>query len=73
MARVRTMLARVGRLERTDAPAVSPFEREHGSLENLALAWRGMMDAGTLDRLDGEALIAIVFRWHRDRVWDPLL
>lgn len=70
MARIHSMLARVGRLERTDTPAVSPFEREYGSLENLALAWRGMMDAGTLDRLDGESLIAIVFRWHKDRVWD---
>lgn len=64
------MLARVGRLERTDAPALSPFERDHGSLENLARAWRAMMDAGTLDRRDGEALITIVFRWHTDRVWD---
>ena len=64
------MLARVGRLERTDAPAQCPFEREHGSLESMAAAWRGMMDAGTLDRLDGEALIAIVFRWRNDRVWD---
>lgn len=71
MARVRFMLARVGRLERTEAPALSPFERDYGSLENLARAWRAMMDAGTLDRLDGEALITIVFRWHRDRVWDP--
>ena len=70
MARVRTMLARVRRLEVTDAPAVSPFEREYGSLENLAQAWRAMMDAGILDRRDGEALITIVFRWHTDRVWD---
>lgn len=64
------MLARVGRLERTYAPAVSPFERGYGSLDDLAKSWRGMMDAGTLDRLDGEALITVVFRWHRDRVWD---
>lgn len=70
MARVRTMLARVGRLERTDAPTVSPFEREYGSLDNLAKAWRSMMDAGALDRRDGEALIAIIRRWHSDRVWD---
>ena len=64
------MLARVGRLERTDAPTVSPFEREYGLLDKMAVAWRAMMDAGTLDRRDGEALISIVFRWHRDRVWD---
>lgn len=70
MARVRSMLARVGRLERTDAPAVSPFEREYGSMENLARAWRSMMNAGTLDRRDGEVLITIIKRWHADRVWD---
>ncbi|WP_156455626.1 hypothetical protein [Sphingomonas sp. CCH5-D11] len=64
------MLARVGRLERTDAPALSPFERDYGSLENMAAAWRAMMDAGTLDRLDGEHLITIIVRWHTDRCWD---
>lgn len=64
------MLARIGRLERTDAPPLSPFERDYGSLENMASAWRALMDAGTLDRVDGEHLITIVFRWHTDRVWD---
>lgn len=64
------MLARVGWLERTDAPTVSPFEQQYGSLDNLAGAWRAMMDAGTLDRRDGDALIAIIRRWHTDRVWD---
>ena len=70
MAGVRSMLVRVGRLERTDAPTVSPFEREYGSLDKMAEAWRAMMDAGTLDRRDGEALISIVIRWHAERVWD---
>lgn len=64
------MLTRVGRLERTDAPTLSPFERDYGSLDNLARVWRAMMDAGTLDRRDGEALITIVFRWHTDGCWD---
>lgn len=70
MVGVRSMLARVGRLERADAPAMSPFERDYGSLENLAHSWRRMMDMGTLDRRDGEDIIKIVFRWHRDQVWD---
>ena len=70
MAGVRSMLARVGRLERTDAPTVSPFERQYGSLDRLAEAWRAMMDSDTLDRRDGEALIAIMRRWQSDRVWD---
>lgn len=64
------MLARVGELERTDLPALLPFERDYGSLDGMAKAWRAMMDAGTLAPRDGEVLIAIVFRWHRDRVWD---
>ncbi|MBN2971959.1 hypothetical protein JW805_08010 [Roseomonas aeriglobus] len=70
MARVRSMLARVGRLERSDAPAQCPFERQYGTLENMAREWRGMMSAGMLDPRDGEALIAIVYRWRNDRVWD---
>lgn len=70
MVGVRSMLSRVSRLERTDAPTVSPFERQYGSLNNLAEAWRVMMDVCTLDRRDGEALIAIIRRWHSDRVWD---
>ena len=70
MAGVRSMLARVLRLESTDAPTVSSFEREYGSLDNMAQAWRSMIDAGTLDRRDGEALITIIRRWHSDRVWD---
>lgn len=70
MARVRSLLTRVGKLERTDGPMLSPFERDYGSLENLARAWRAMMDAGTLDQRDGEALITIVVRWHTDRAWE---
>ena len=70
MAGGRAMLSRVSRLERTNAPKVSPFERQYGSLDNLAVAWRAMMDSGTLDRRDGEALIAIMRRWHSDRGWD---
>lgn len=64
------MLGRVGRLERSAAPTVSPFERDYGSLDNLAEAWRAMMNAGVLDRRDGETLIIIIRRWHSDRVWE---
>lgn len=49
-------------------PALSPFERDYASLEDMASAWRAMMNAGTLDRLDGEHLITIVVRWHTDQV-----
>jgi hypothetical protein len=59
-----------GRVDTRDAPALSPFERDYGSLDNLASAWRAMMDAGTLDRFDGQALITIVVRWHTERAWD---
>jgi hypothetical protein len=65
------MLARVGKLERGSG-VTSPWLREYGTLDNLAAAFRGMMDAGTLDRRDGEDLIAIIFRWHHDGVWGPV-
>jgi hypothetical protein len=70
MPRVRSMLARVTRLEGTDAPAQSPFERVYGSLAGFTQIARAAIDAGTLDRRDGEVLLRIIGRWHADRVWD---
>lgn len=70
------MLARVGRLEVADAPALSPFERDYGSLEAFAASVRAEVAAGRLDRLDllgvnsGGGVLAAIVRWHTDRVWD---
>lgn len=70
MAGVRSLLARVARLEQVKAPAMSPFERDYGSVEAFAAFAQGQMDAGTLDRRDGPHILAAVRRWHDDRVWD---
>lgn len=70
MTRVRSLLARVGKLEQAKAPALSPFERDYGSVDAFAAAARADMDTGTLDPRDGPAVIAAVRRWHNDRVWD---
>lgn len=64
------MLARVTRLEGTDGSAPSPFERIYGSLAGFTHVARVSIDAGALDRLDGEVLITIIARWHADGVWD---
>ncbi|UZK65864.1 hypothetical protein [Sphingomonas sp. M1-B02] len=70
MAGVRSMLARVTRLEVTDAPAQSPFEHIYGSLAGFTQVARAAIKAGTLDRRDGGVLLEIIRRWHADRVWD---
>lgn len=64
------MLARVSRLEGSDAPTASPFERAYGSLANFNEEMRCAIEAGVLDRRDGEDLLVIIRRWHSDRVWD---
>lgn len=70
MVTVRTLLARVARLERADAPAVSPFEKGYGSVEAFAGSVRAGIDGGYLDSRDGPVVLAAVRRWHNDRVWD---
>lgn len=70
MAGVRSLLARVARLERSDAPAVSPFEREFGSLDGFAAHVRAEIASGALDPRDGPVVLMVVQRWSRDRVWD---
>ena len=65
MAAVRALLARVTRLEQSEAPAASPF----GSFEAWAASAQADIDAGLLDPRDGPVLIAAVERWHTDEVW----
>jgi hypothetical protein len=73
MAGVRSMLARVSRLEVADSPVQSPFERTYGSVEAFFNMASAAMDGGKLDRRDGEVLLVVIRRWHADRVWDLLL
>lgn len=70
MRAVRSLLARVTRLEQARAPVVSPFEHAFGSLEAFAAAARADMEAGTLDPGDGPDVLGAVRGWHEDRLWD---
>ena len=67
MAAVRSMLARVQRLEQARAP-VSPFVRCFGSFDAWVDDCRAGVDAGLLDAGEMPVVIAAVERWHRD-VW----
>lgn len=70
MAAVRSLLARVARLEQAGKPVASPFERGYGSLDAFEATAQGSMDAGALDRRDGCVLLRAIRQWHADRVWD---
>lgn len=67
MARVRTMLARVSRLEVGDRP--SPFVAAYGSFEAFTAWCEADMEAGRLDRADGRSILAALARWERDGAW----
>jgi len=85
MSGVRSMLARVARLEQARAPARSPIEKWFGSLDAFEQEALAQVDAGALDRIDmlGESGDGGVLRairgwheqglfgmWQRDRVWE---
>lgn len=67
MSGVRSMLARVRRLE-TARTMVSPFVRAFGSLEAFSDNAQAGVDAGSLDCRDMADVVACVQRWHRE-VW----
>ena len=69
MAGVRSLLARVSRLERANSPAASPFVAAYGSFEAFVAWCEAEMTAGSLDSTDGRTLLAILARWDRDQVW----
>jgi hypothetical protein len=66
---VRSLLARVQRLEQARRAPRSPFEQAFGTLEAWEADVQAGIDAGTLDRIDMPVVIACVRRWHRDGVW----
>lgn len=68
MAGVRSMLARVRRLE-TARTMVSPFVRAFGSVDAFVACAQAGIDAGTLDRRDMADVVACIHRWHRDEAW----
>jgi len=76
---VRSLLQRVTRLEQARAPARSPIERWHGSLEAFEDETRKKIEAGALDRADAPILLRCIRAWHeqglfgmwqREHVWE---
>ncbi len=69
MAGVRSMLARVKRIEAARAPAVSPIALAFGSFDGFT-AWAGeQMAARTLCPVDFPVVILCLDRWERDGTW----
>jgi hypothetical protein len=69
MSGVSSMLSRVQRLERSRAPAPSPFELEFGSLDAWEAECQTLIDEEILDSRDFPVVLMSVRRWHRDGVW----
>lgn len=69
MASVRSLLARVQRLEAARAAPRSPIEVAYGSMDAFAEQVQAGIDAGTLDRVDMPVVITALRKWHTDGVW----
>jgi hypothetical protein len=66
MSHVRSLLARVARLER-EAIRPSPFQLIFGSA--LEAEVQKQIDAGQLCHLDMPVVLASIRRWEREGVW----
>lgn len=69
MSSVRSLTARLSRLELALLPQPSPFERAYGSLEAFGASVQTGTNAGVLDSCDMALVVAAVRRWHRDGLW----
>lgn len=69
MSGVRSMLARVVKLEQARAAPRSPFEAAWGSLDAFADEVQAGIDAGTYDRIDMPIIVNCIRRWHSDEVF----
>jgi hypothetical protein len=69
MSGVRSMLARVKRIEAVRAPLLSPFEIGYGSLDAWEAGCRVGIEEGYLDGPDVTVVMLAVRRWHRDGAW----
>ena len=65
---VRSLLARVAKLEQTRAPT-SPIELWFGSLEAFNDDLHAGIAAGAYDPTDMLVVIAGIERWHREGAW----
>jgi hypothetical protein len=67
---VRSMLARVQRLEEARVAPRSLFEAAWGSLDAFEADTRVGIDAGELCGVDMPIIIDCIKRWHKDGVFD---
>jgi hypothetical protein len=67
---VRSMLARVQRLEQARTAPRSLFEAAYGSLDAFETDTRAAIDVGELCSIDMPIIIDCINRWHKDGVFD---
>lgn len=68
-ANVRSMLARVAKLEAQHAAPRSPIEIVYGSMEAFVELAQADIAAGKLDSIDFPIIINCLRKWHRDGLW----
>ena len=66
---VRSLLARVQRIEAERAPVVSPFVRAYGSFDAFADDCEDGIANGELDRADMTTVLHCLRRWEHDDTW----
>lgn len=69
MTNVRSLLARVARLEAARVTPRSPFEVAFGSFGAFEANVNADIDAGKLDGTDAPLVLNAVRNWHRDMLW----
>lgn len=69
MAGVRSMLARVRRIEAVRAPALSPITLAFGSFDMFAAWSDGQVADGVLDPRDFPIVVHCLRRWEADGTW----
>ncbi|GLT01587.1 hypothetical protein GCM10007897_29810 [Sphingobium jiangsuense] len=79
MTAVRSLLARVQRLEQARTAPRSPFEAAYGSFDAFAAETQAGIDAGQFDSREMPLVLNAIRRWHtdgefgawqRNRVWE---
>jgi hypothetical protein len=69
MSAVRSLFARVQRLEQARIAFRSSFEAAYGSFNAFAAATQAGIDAGQFDSREMLVVLNCIRRWHDDRVW----
>ena len=72
MPALRTMFARVQRLEKARCAPRSPFEVAYGSLEAWEADARAGIVDGRSDPVDMAVVITSIRRWHAEGLWQGL-